>query len=249
MEKEKIKMHIQKRYSQAAEKEECCSCASIEDPLTQAKLLGYSEDELKQAPEEAFLGLGCGNPTALAELKEGETVLDLGSGTGIDVFLASKKVGSKGLAIGVDMTKEMVKKARKIAKKYGYTNVEFKLGEIENLPIEDNSVDVVISNCVINLCIDKLKAFKEAYRVLKPRGRLMISDLVTNGELPEEVKENLDAWAECIAGAMEKNEYLKVIKEAGFKNITVTSEKPYYEPGMNEKLIGKILSINIKAYK
>ncbi|MEM1588589.1 MAG: arsenite methyltransferase [Candidatus Bathyarchaeia archaeon] len=247
---EKIKNYVQKKYSQIAEKNECCcSCASIEDPLTQAKIIGYSEEELKNAPTEAFMGLGCGNPTALAELKEGEVVLDLGSGAGIDVFLASKKVGSKGLAIGVDMTREMVKKARKIAKKYGYKNVEFKLGEIENLPIEDNSVDVVISNCVINLCIDKLKAFKEAYRVLKPGGRLMISDLVTNGELPEEIRKNLDAWADCIAGAMQKNEYLETIKKAGFKNITIVSEKPYYEPGMNEKLTGKILSISVKAYK
>jgi len=140
LEEEKIKNYVQKKYSQIAEKSECCSCASIEDPLTQAKLIGYSEEELAQAPPEAFMGLGCGNPTALAELKQGEVVLDLGSGAGIDVFLASKKVGSKGLVIGVDMTKEMVKKARKTAKKYGYKNVEFKLGEIENLPIEDNSV-------------------------------------------------------------------------------------------------------------
>jgi SAM-dependent methyltransferase len=249
LEEEKIKSYVQKKYSQIAEKNVCCSCASIEDPLTQAKLIGYSEEELKQAPEEAFMGLGCGNPAALAELKEGEVVLDLGSGAGIDVFLASKKVGVKGLAIGVDMTKEMVKKARKIAKKYGYKNVEFKLGEIENLPIEDNSVDVAISNCVINLCVNKLKAFKEAYRVLKPGGRLMVSDLVINGELPEEVKGNLDAWADCIAGAMEKNDYLTIIKNAGFKNVTIISEKPYYELGMNEKLIGKILSINVKAYK
>ena len=210
--------------------------------------IGYSNEDLRNVPEASNMGLGCGNPVALAALKEGETVLDLGSGGGIDVFLAAKRVGHKGKVIGVDMTEEMIKRAKSTAKKYGYTNTEFRLGEIENLPVEDNSVDVIISNCVINLSIDKEKVFREAYRVLKLGGKIMISDLVTEGELPEEIKKSFDAWAGCIAGALEKNEYLETIKKAGFKKVKVASESSY-DIDVSEELKGKITSVKVEAHK
>ncbi len=195
------------------------------------------------------MGLGCGNPTALADLKGGEVAMDLGSGGGIDVFLAANKVGPNGRVIGVDMTEDMVKKANEIAKKNGYKNVEFRLGEIENLPVEDNSVDVIISNCVINLSPDKLRTYQEAYRVLKPGGRILISDLVTEGELPEEIKKNFDAWAECIGGALEKREYLDTIRKAGFRDVSIISQNTYNQPGLDDKLIGKITSVKVRAFK
>ena len=175
------------------------------------------------------MGLGCGNPVALANLKEGEVVLDLGSGGGIDVFFASKKVGSKGKVIGMDMTEKMIKKSRETAKKYGYKNVEFRLGEIEDLPIEDNSVDVIISNCVINLAPDKDKVFREAYRVLKPGGRMMVFDIVTKGELPKEIREDPDAWAGCVAGALDEAAYLKKLSDVGFRDAKVVSETLFME--------------------
>jgi ubiquinone/menaquinone biosynthesis C-methylase UbiE len=185
---------------------------------------------------------------ALADLKEGETVLDLGSGGGMDVFLAAKKVGSSGRVIGVDMTKAMIEKAEKTAEKHGYKNVEFKLGEIENLPVEGNSVDVIISNCVINLSPDKKQVFREAYRVLKPNGRIHISDIVTEGKLPTKVLKNLDAWAACVSGAMEKKDYLKVIEEAGFKKVKVVSESSY-EFDVSKDLKGKVTSLKVEAHK
>jgi len=212
--------------------------------------LDYSKDEISTIPlESTMLGAGCGNPTALAEIKEGEIVLDLGSGGGIDVFLAAEKVGEKGKALGVDMTPEMIEKARENVKKGNYKNVEFRLGEIEKLPIDDESIDVIISNCVINLSPDKLATFKEAYRVLKPNGRMLISDLVTEGELPPEIKKSFDAWAGCVAGAMERNEYLNTIKKAGFKDIEIVKEHPFSEVEMNDRLKGKIISVQVKAYK
>ena len=195
------------------------------------------------------MGLGCGNPTALADLREGETILDLGAGAGIDVFLAANKVGSGGYVIGVDMTEEMIKKANKTAKKHGYKNVEFRVGEIENLPVEDNSVDVIISNCVINLSPDKLRTYKEAHRVLKPGGRILISDLVTEGELPEKIRRNLDAWAGCIAGALEKRKYIETIRKAGFRDVKIVSQNTFYESELNDILRGKITSVKVKAYK
>lgn len=252
MGKEKIKEVVKKRYAKIAkEGTSCCpTCGPCGiDMMEQAKNIGYSEKELKSIPESAVMGLGCGNPTALADLKEGETVLDLGAGAGIDVFLAANKVGSQGFVIGVDMTEEMVKKANETAKKSGYKNVEFKLGEIENLPIEDNSVDVIISNCVINLSPDKWRTYQEAYRVLKPGGRILISDLVTEGELLEEIRKNFEAWAGCIAGALEKNKYLATIRKAGFKDVTIVSQNTFYEPGLNDTLVGKITSIKVRAYK
>jgi len=255
MENEKVKEHVKKRYGEIA-KTDCSSCSSSccsssscgTPPQYVAWKLGYSPTDIESVPEESVLGLGCGNPVALASLKEGETVLDLGSGGGIDVFLASKKVGPQGKVIGVDMTKEMLDRAKTAALKHGYTNVEFRLGEIEVLPIEDASVDVIISNCVINLAPDKLKVFKESYRVLKSNGRLMVSDLVTEGELPEAVRRSFDAWAGCIAGALKKNDYLDKIKQAGFKNIKVVSAKPY-TIDVSQKLKGKITSIQVEAHK
>lgn len=250
--KNKTKDFVKERYSQIAKDgSSCCpsSAPCCSNVIEQAKNIGYLEEDLKGLPESVIMGLGCGNPTALVELKEGETVLDLGSGSGIDVFLSSKKVGETGYVIGVDMTEDMVKKAKKIADHYGYRNVEFKIGEIENLPVEDNSIDVIISNCVINLSPDKLKTYQEAFRVLKPGGRVLISDLVTKEELPEDIKRNFDAWAGCIAGAMERQEYLTTIKKAGFKDISVISEKLFIEPGMDNRLLGKIISVQIKAFK
>ena len=256
VDKEKIKEHVKKRYSEMA-KAECSSCSSgccssssccSSPPKYVAWKVGYSPDDLESVPEDSVLGLGCGNPVALASLKEGETVLDLGSGGGIDVFLAAKKVGPTGKVIGVDMTEAMVKKAKDIASKHGYKNVEFRLGEIESLPVEDETVDVIISNCVINLAPDKLKVFQEAYRVLKPNGRFMVSDLVTEGELPEAVRNSCDAWAGCVAGALEKGEYLDKIKQAGFQNVKVVSQKPYTIE-VSLELRGKIVSIHVEAYK
>ncbi len=191
---------------------ECCGNTSKEDI---SKSLGYSGKEVGSVPE-ANLGLGCGNPTAFAELKEGDLVLDLGSGAGFDCFLAAQKVGNTGKVIGVDMTEEMVVKARANALKYGYTNVDFRLGDIEALPLEAGSVDVIISNCVINLAPEKEKVFREAYRVLKPGGRMYISDMVLLAELPKEVQENEEFLVGCVAGAVLKEEYLRLLKEAGF---------------------------------
>jgi len=178
-------------------------------------------------PEGANLGLGCGNPTAMASLKEGETVLDLGAGAGFDCFLAANKVGKKGKVIGVDMTPEMLDKARANAKKGKYTNVEFRLGEIENLPVADNSVDVIISNCVINLAPNKKRVFEEAFRVLAPKGRLMVSDIVLLKELPESIQNNVEAYAGCISGAELKDKYLEQIRKAGFQEVKVIEEKTY----------------------
>lgn len=249
---EDLKEFVKERYSQIArEGSSCCSSGDTCGPLVveQAIKIGYSEEELKTLPLSTNLGLGCGNPTALAELQEGETVLDLGSGSGIDVFLAAKKVGESGRVIGVDMTEEMVVKANTLAREYGYTNVEFHLGQIECLPISDNSIDVIISNCVINLAMDKLAVFKEAFRVLKTGGRILISDLVTEGELPQEIKRSFSAWACCVAGAMEKRDYLNTVSNAGFSNVRIVSEKVYNEVDMDGRLNNKIISVQLQAYK
>ena len=190
-------------------------------------MIGYSEDEMTAVPEGANLGLGCGNPTAMASLKEGERVLDLGAGAGFDCFLAANKVGKRGKVIGVDMTPEMIDKARANARKGKYTNVEFRLGEIENLPAADNSVDVIISNCVINLSPNKKRVFEEAFRVLSPKGRLMVSDIVLLRELPESIRKNVEAYAGCISGAEIKDKYLELIRKAGFQEVRIIEEKTY----------------------
>jgi len=245
MKDEEIKKFVKKRYAEVAIKGSSCCSPTIESDVL--KQLGYSQEELRSLPK-GTMGLGCGNPVALASLKEGETVLDLGSGGGLDCFLAAKKVGEKGKVIGVDMTLEMIEKAESIAKEHGYRNVEFRLSEIENLPVEDDSVDVIISNCVINLSPDKKKVFREAYRVLKPRGRMMISDIVLEGELPKRIRKSLDAWAGCVAGAMEKEAYVNLIREAGFKNVKIVSESRW-DFDVPEELRGKIASIKVEATK
>jgi arsenite methyltransferase len=203
----------------------CCGGTELIQDISQK--IGYTEEDLKAVPEEANLGLGCGNPIALASLKQGEIVLDLGSGAGFDCFLAASKVGDRGRVIGVDMTPEMIEKARENARKGSYTNVEFRLGEIEHLPIADNSVDAVISNCVINLSPDKKGVFAEAFRALKPGGRLMISDIVLLKELPAFIKDSLEAYIGCVAGAMLKDEYLKAVRAAGFRDVKIMDETAF----------------------
>jgi arsenite methyltransferase len=251
LEKDEVKDFVKKRYGEIAQTEQTCCCSSSccgPSTLDIAKKIGYSEQDIEDVPDSAILGLGCGNPVALANLKEGETVLDLGSGGGIDVFLASKKVGQHGKVIGVDMTEEMLERAKASATKFGYSNVEFRLGEIENLPVETGTVDTIISNCVINLSPDKLKVFQEAYRVLKNDGKLMVSDIVTKGDLPETVRKSFDAWAGCIAGALKKTEYIDTIKKAGFRTVRIISEKDY-TIDISEDLAGKIASIQIETTK
>jgi SAM-dependent methyltransferase len=186
--------------------------------------MGYSAAELRAIPDGADLGLGCGNPTAMASLRRGEVVLDLGSGAGIDCFLAAEKVGPSGRAIGVDMTSEMVERARENARREKIANVEFRLGEIEHLPVADASVDVIISNCVVNLSPDKPQVFREAYRVLKPGGRMFLSDIVLLKELPRAVRESIEAYVGCIAGASLKADYLAAIRAAGFDDVDIVKE-------------------------
>ena len=176
-------------------------------------------------------------------------MVDLGSGAGIDVFLAAMRVGERGRVIGVDMTEDMVAKGSLLAEQHGYANVEFRLGYIEQLPVDSGVVDVVISNCVINLTPDKLASFKEVHRVLRPGGRILIADLVTAGKLPPDVRASAAAWADCLAGAMEKEAYLETIRRAGFSDVTVISESAYKAPGMEERLIGKIISVKVRAFK
>lgn len=228
-----IKDIVRKGYAKIAiQGNSCCipldSCCGSPD-LAQyiSKKIGYTDEEIKMIPEGSNLGLGCGNPVALASLKEGEVVLDLGSGTGIDCFLAASRVGERGRVIGVDMTIEMIEKARGNAMKGNYKNVEFRLGEIENLPVADNSVDIVISNCVINLSPDKRRVFKEAFRVLKPGGRLMISDVVLSKELPDFIKNSIEAYIGCLSGAIMRNEYLEAIEMAGFQEIRIIDETSF----------------------
>ncbi|MBC7230575.1 MAG: arsenite methyltransferase [Actinobacteria bacterium] len=202
----------------------CCGSGAAEDI---SERIGYGREELRSVPEGADLGLGCGNPVALASLREGETVLDLGSGAGLDCFLAAGRVGEGGRVIGVDMTPEMLERARENARRGGYANVEFRLGEIENLPVADASVDVIISNCVINLSPDKPRVFQEAFRVLRPGGRLMVSDIVLDGELPPAVRESAAAYVGCISGAARREEYLGMIREAGFEEVEVAEESVF----------------------
>ena len=203
----------------------CCGSAPAADEV--GRRIGYSDEDLKNAPEGANLGLGCGNPVALASLKEGEIVLDLGSGAGFDCFLAAGRVGQTGKVIGVDMTPDMLSKARDNAVKSGFTNVEFRLGEIEHLPVPDSHVDVIISNCVINLSPEKDQVFREGFRVLKPGGRLMVSDIVLLRELPAAVRESVAAYVGCVAGAVLKDEYLEGMRSAGFENVQVISEEVF----------------------
>lgn len=228
--KEQIRISIRKNYSEIAKKgsaDRCCngscSCngASIDKNDSSIKI-GYTEDDLSSVPSEANMGLGCGNPIAIAALKDGETVLDLGSGGGFDCFLAGGKVGENGKVIGVDMTPDMIELARNNVIKSGYTNVEFRLGEIEHLPVENESVDVIISNCVINLSPDKEQVFKEAFRVLKRGGRLSISDVVATAVLPDHITKDLSMYSGCIAGAEHVDNIELMLHNAGFKDIKMT---------------------------
>jgi SAM-dependent methyltransferase len=219
-----------------------CGPACVQNNNQFAKIIGYTDEELKAIPQEANLGLSCGNPTALTTLEKGETVLDLGSGAGFDVFLAATKVGATGKVIGVDMTPEMLEKARENAIKNGVKNVEFRLGEIENLPLPDNSVDVVISNCVINLAADKERVFQEIYRVLKPGRRISISDIALEKELPDDVRNDISTYVGCVAGAVLVEEYKKIVENSGLKNVEITTNWGEDNP------VG-IVSINIRANK
>ncbi len=219
---ERLKRLVRERYGRLARGAGSC-CA----PTCDSRSLGYTDEELSSVPEGADLGLGCGSPLALAALKPGETVVDLGSGAGIDCFLAARMVGARGRVIGVDMTPEMVGRARASAREHGYRNVDFRLGAIEELPIEDRSADVVISNCVINLSPDKRRVFGEALRVLRPGGRLVVSDVVLARGLPQRVRESLDAYLGCVAGAALKRDYLSMIQSAGFERVRVLSERSY----------------------
>lgn len=241
MKEEEIRKAVREHYGGiTVEKGSCCAsvnrcgcgCDAPVDSLSKA--IGYSADELGSVPEGANLGLGCGNPTALASLKEGETVLDLGSGAGFDCFLAANRVGKTGKVIGVDMTHEMLQKARENARKGNYENVEFRLGEIENIPAADNSVDVVISNCVINLSPDKARVFGETFRVLKPGGRLMVSDIVLMKELPDFLRDSIAAYVGCISGALLKEDYLETIRQAGFGEVSILEETTYPVKSMIE---------------
>ncbi len=227
---EGIKSAVRERYGAIASRGgSCCGpdagsgCGCGDASLG----IGYDLSDLAAAPDGANLGLGCGNPVALASLKEGEVVLDLGSGAGFDAFLAAKRVGSTGRVIGVDMTPEMLAKARSLATQHGFANVEFRQGDIEELPVESGTVDAIISNCVINLATDKDRVFHEAFRVLKPGGRLMVSDLVLLKVLPESMKHNMDAYAACLSGALLKDDYLTAIRAVGFQDLEVVGESGY----------------------
>ena len=233
MKEKEVKRAVREGYAKIAKgNNACCSCNTscceqTDSPYVISKKIGYSEEELGSVPKDANLGLGCGNPVALASLEEGETVLDLGSGAGFDCFLAANKVGKSGRVIGVDMTPEMIEKARENAKKGDYGNVEFRRGEIENLPVADNSVDVVISNCVLNLVPDKTRAFKEAFRVLKPGGRLLVSDIVLLKELPSFIKNSIEAYVGCLSGAIMRDKYLEAMETAGFQDVKIIEENPF----------------------
>ncbi|MFQ5906561.1 MAG: arsenite methyltransferase [bacterium] len=271
MKDEEIRKAVREGYGRiAVQKNSCCGPASacgsgsLQESVSNA--IGYTDEQLRAIPDGASLGLGCGNPTALASLKEGEVVLDLGSGAGIDCFLAANAVGESGRVIGVDMTAEMLERARENARKGDYQNVEFRLGEIENLPVADNSVDVVISNCVINLSPDKGRVFKEAYRALKPGGRIMISDIVLLKELPDAIKSSIEAYVGCVAGATTKQGYLATVEAAGFQEVEVVDEvstKGIYDgatvraiaenlgisPAITEEAADSIVSIRVRAVK
>jgi ubiquinone/menaquinone biosynthesis C-methylase UbiE len=244
MTEEKLRRDARKGYAEIAVKHSslCGNSTSYEE----SKKMGYSKEELEAPPEGANMGLGCGNPVALTSLEEGEIVVDLGSGGGFDCFLAAKKVGQSGKVIGVDMTPEMIDKARENARKGKYTNVEFRLGEIEHLPIADNTADVVISNCVINLTPDKKKVFQEAFRVLKSGGRMMVSDLVLLKELPSAMKKGMNSTSR-VAGTIMKDKYLEAVNEVGFRNVKIIQEKSFYSEDLTSDPDAEVLVFNPKT--
>lgn len=247
MDEYEIKNKVREDYGRiASESQSGCGCGCGPTSVDSSVAIGYSKDDLSGIPEDAILGLGCGNPIANAELKEGETVLDLGSGGGIDCFLAAKRVGESGQVIGVDMTSEMINRARETKKRESIDNVEFRLGEIENLPVADNAVDLIISNCVINLSTDKQRVFKETFRVLKPGGRINVSDIVLVSDLPDRIKNDLNFYVGCVSGAVKESEYLGLIEKAGFKDISTTLN---FDTGAPDNKQVPIKSITVKAFK
>ena len=230
--KQDIRDTVKERYGRIATEKDSgcgcsCGCGPEESAVTASETMGYTKEELQSIPADADLGVGCGNPLALAEIRKGETVLDLGSGAGIDCFLASGLVGPAGRVIGIDMTPEMIERARKNALDGGYTNVEFRVGHIEALPVEDATVDLITSNCVINLSPDKPQVFREAFRVLRPGGRLTVSDIVLTKPLPAAIRDSISAYVGCIAGASLRDDYLAAILEAGFPEVEVVGETAY----------------------
>jgi arsenite methyltransferase len=262
-----IKKTIRKTYGKialpqsnsesASSSSSCCApgcCSGGDSPAQVAAVIGYDANDLESIPQASILGVGCGAPVNFADLQRGETVVDLGSGAGIDVFLSAKKVSNEGRVIGIDMTDEMLERARRNAKEHGYTNVEFRKGDIEQrIPVDDNTADVVISNCVINLTMNKVDAFKEVYRILKQNGRMVISDLVTDAEVAPADADD-EKWCGCIDGALTKEHYIDSIKLVGFQNVEVLSEQLYMvedNDGNKEddKVSKKITSVVIKAVK
>ncbi|MBV9301319.1 MAG: arsenite methyltransferase [Acidobacteriaceae bacterium] len=258
-----LKEAIQEKYGEAARRvstgeglpADCCtatsccagSAAPSCDPITSNL---YDDTQADQIPGEALkASLGCGNPTALAELKPGETVLDLGSGGGIDVLLSARRVGPKGKAYGLDMTDDMLALARENQRKAGIENVEFLKGEIENIPLPDNSVDVIISNCVINLSCDKDRVLREAFRVLKPGGRFAVSDIVVRGEVPADLRNNIEQWIGCVAGALRDSEYTGKLSAAGFSSIEIEPTRVYDSNAFGPAVSGQFMSAFIRATK
>jgi len=245
MQNDEVKKIVKESYTKIAKGSGCSCCGAKAEQERIAQEIGYSKEDIGKF-SEANLGLGCGNPVAMSEMKEGDTVLDLGSGAGFDCFLAMRKVGEQGKIIGVDMVPEMVEKAKANAEKYGYKNVEFKLGEIEKLPVEDDFVDIIISNCVINLSPDKDQVFAEAYRVLKNGGKMFVSDMVLLQELPEEVKNNPELLSGCVAGALLKENYIAKMKTAGFA-VEILSEDTDISKKQYQGM--PIESLKVKAVK
>ncbi len=258
VENDKIRRAVRLQYGAVAQSSGCgCGTSCCGGPAPNAgemaQAVGYSFEDVSAIPEGANMGLGCGNPQAIANLKTGETVLDLGSGGGFDCFLAARQVGDTGRVIGVDMTPEMISKARANAQKGGHTNVDFRLGEIENLPVADNAVDVIISNCVINLSPNKPRVFAEAFRVLKSGGRLAVSDVVAFAELPEDIRQDMALHTGCIAGATTIAEVENMLRAAGFEQIRVAPKEESkafmkdWTPGV--PIADYVVSANIEAVK
>lgn len=221
---DEVRDEVQKGYTRVAEQASTCSGGALPHAAEVGRKIGYTETQLESVPDGANLGVGCGNPTAIDTLRPGEVVVDLGSGAGMDAFLAAKQVGPTGHVIGVDMTDAMLAKARENARKVGCTNVEFRKGTIEDLPLEGESVDAIISNCVINLSPEKHKVYREAYRVLRPGGRVMVSDIVLERPLPAEILQSVDAYLGCVGGASLRSVYLRTIEEAGFREVRIVRE-------------------------
>jgi len=252
---DEVRKVVSKTYREiAVAGEGCgCNCCGESSAIDSSRAIGYSSEDVSSVPEGANMGLGCGNPQAIANLKEGETVLDLGSGGGFDCFLAARQVGDSGYVIGVDMTPEMIARAKANAEKTGVKNIDFRLGEIEQLPVEDSSVDTIISNCVINLSPEKPRVFADSFRVLKSGGRLAISDIVATAELPEEFKQDMALHSGCVAGALQIDQVRKMLKDAGFMDIRIEaldkSKQIIHEwmPGRN--IDEYVLSATIEAVK